>query len=162
MDLPPILNLSLLTPSQRYSPNLISTLPYPVTHCCLALQNDVYEALGLPALTSVDLARLSRGERIQRQSRDGRTGSGLVVVDVPAHPDIVFRTLQQFERYHALIPTIRAAKIDRHSSGVIARAEYALSKFHLKVHVKHTIVPDKVSHINLVRAMSPLISRFYQ
>eukprot|EP01039_Chlorochromonas_danica_P010026 gene10027-11088_t len=106
-------------------------------------KNDVYEALGLPALTSVDLVRLSRGERIQRQSRDGRTGSGLVVVDVPAHPDVVFRTLQQFEQYHALIPTIRAAKIDRHSSGVIARAEYALSKFHLKVHVKHTIVPDK-------------------
>eukprot|EP01031_Cornospumella_fuschlensis_P024973 gene24973-30170_t len=114
-----------LIPSPLPTP---STPPLP-----LPLQNNP----NLPALTPTDYLRLSRGERVQKQSREGRAGHGIVVLDVPAYVDEVFATLQQFERYSELIPTIRAAKVDRSERG--AKAEYALSKFMLRVCVEHSV-----------------------
>lgn len=56
------------------------------------------EELDLPELSQIELIKLSRGERIQKQSRTGRSGYGMVVVDVPMEQEIVFNTLCDFER----------------------------------------------------------------
>jgi hypothetical protein len=59
--------------------------------------------LNLPHLTRRDKQMLANGERIQIQYRDGRSGRGFVVLDVPASPDTVFRTLTLFDRYTAFV-----------------------------------------------------------
>lgn len=127
-------------PSSSSTPLIPTPLPTPFTPPLpLPLQN----LPNLPALTPTDYLRLSRGERVQKQSREGRAGHGIVVLDVPAYVDAVFATLQQFERYSELIPTIRAAKVNRLDQG--AKAEYALSKFMLRVCVEHSVHPEQVS-----------------
>jgi hypothetical protein len=98
--------------------------------------------LQLPELTPRELIELARGERIQKQSRTGRSGYGLVVVDVPAEESVVFNTLCDFDRYAELISTIRAGRISRQSDKIV-RAEYFLSKFMLKVNILHTVIPEQ-------------------
>jgi hypothetical protein len=98
--------------------------------------------LQLPDLSPRELVQLSRGERIQKQSRSGRSGYGLVVVDVPAPESEVFNTLCDFNRYPELISTIRAGRISKQSDTVV-KAEYYLSKFMLKVNILHTIIPEQ-------------------
>lgn len=56
-------------------------------------------SIDVPQLTPRELLLLSRGERIQKQTRTGRSGFGMVVVDVPAEENVVFNTLCDFERY---------------------------------------------------------------
>jgi hypothetical protein len=100
--------------------------------------------------------RLYRGERIQKQSREGRAGRGWTCSDVPANPDTVFATLQQFEHYNELIPTIRAAKIERLAINR-AKAEYSLSKFMLRVNVVHSVDVEKASIARVIALDSMLI-----
>jgi hypothetical protein len=52
----------------------------------------------LPQLSEAELSRLLRGERVQKQARDGRFGNGLVVVDVNAEPATVFAVLADINR----------------------------------------------------------------
>eukprot|EP00960_Hanusia_phi_P063818 765584-Hanusia_phi.AAC.1 len=52
----------------------------------------------LPELTESDLEALRKGERVQKQMRDGRIGTGLVVVDVEADLSTVFAVLTDIDR----------------------------------------------------------------
>eukprot|EP00961_Rhodomonas_salina_P141787 1909084-Rhodomonas_salina.1 len=52
----------------------------------------------LPHLSDEDLALLARGERVQRQMRDGRVGTGMVVLDVEADIPLVFAVLTDIDR----------------------------------------------------------------
>ena len=52
----------------------------------------------LPTLSEAERAMLVRGERVQRQIRDGRMGTGMVVVDVQADPATVFTVLADINR----------------------------------------------------------------
>ena len=52
----------------------------------------------LPKLTTSELESLANGNRIQKQSRNGLSGSGLVVLDVNADVDTVFNELKNFHR----------------------------------------------------------------
>lgn len=61
-------------------------------------KNTVPEKIILPKLTSSELDSLAKGNRIQKQSRSGLSGSGLVVVDVNADVDTVFNELKNFNR----------------------------------------------------------------
>jgi hypothetical protein len=54
--------------------------------------------LNLPQLTAQELIGLAQGERVQKQTRDGRAGNGIVVVEVDANRDSVFNTLRDFEK----------------------------------------------------------------
>ena len=65
----------------------------------------------LPALSRADRTALQAGERIQKQERSGRSGYGIVVLDVQAPPDAVFETLTMFDKYMDIIPTVRSVKI---------------------------------------------------
>ena len=53
----------------------------------------------LPKLSDAECSLLLRGERVQRQLRDGRMGTGMVVVDVQADPKTVFAILADIDRY---------------------------------------------------------------
>lgn len=54
--------------------------------------------LNLPVLTKEDKRALALGERVQMQYRDGRSGRGMVVLDVHASPEKVFELLTRFNR----------------------------------------------------------------
>lgn len=70
-------------------------------------QSSVQPEIDLPALTGSELEALSRGERVQKQERSGSHGDGLVVVDVRAPADTIFKALANFENYQSMIPTVR-------------------------------------------------------
>lgn len=70
-------------------------------------QSSVQPEIDLPALTGSELEALSRGERVQKQERSGIHGDGLVVVDVRAPADTIFKALANFENYQSMIPTVR-------------------------------------------------------
>lgn len=65
----------------------------------------------LPTLSRTDKAALLAGERVQKQDRRGHAGYGMVVLDVPSSPDVVFDALKSFDRYMEMIPTVRSVKI---------------------------------------------------
>lgn len=65
----------------------------------------------LPTLSRAERQALLAGERIQRQERTGRSGYGIVVVDVPHAPDVVFECLTSFDKYMDMIPTVRSVKV---------------------------------------------------
>lgn len=96
----------------------------------------------LPFLTKFDLLALQNGERVQKQSRTGRSGYGYVVVDVDAHPDMVFEALSQIGKYKDMIPTVRSVSLYGKSEGKIS-AELFLSRFYLKINVIHTILENQ-------------------
>lgn len=66
------------------------------------------DKLGLPSLSRAELEQLARGQRVQKQTRQGFTGSGLVVVDVDADISTVFQDLSSFDRYDPdhIVPTV--------------------------------------------------------
>ena len=118
--------------------------------------------LNLPHLTRQDKLELAAGQRIQLQYREGRSGRGLVVLDVPASPETVFNTLSLFDRYESLIPTVRSVKIynDEDDDELVNHAEFSLSKFRLKVNVVHTICPeDQIIRFTLDRNRPNLVMR---
>ena len=91
-------------------------------------------------MTQFDKMRLLNGERIQMQSRQGRAGTGVVVVDVAADPDTVYKTLIDFQRYPELLSTVRMADIKTQSDDEV-KISYALSRFRLRVNVVHKLDP---------------------
>ena len=54
------------------------------------------QVIKIPYLTPREKMSLARGERVQKQERNGVRGSGLVVLDVEAPIDEVFDTLTNF------------------------------------------------------------------
>lgn len=67
--------------------------------------------LELPLLSKYDKELLSQGERIQRQYRNGRSGSGFVVVDIEVPAEKVYDALTKFQMYNQMIPTVKEVRI---------------------------------------------------
>lgn len=121
--------------------------------------NSCHKPIELPTLSTVDLKSLARGERVQKQSRSGRSGFGMVVVEVNASADSVFMELTKFERYDSMIPTVRSVKIYGKTDNE-TRAEFCLSKFCLRVNVIHSIMTNKrMIHFKLDGGRPNLVMR---
>jgi len=120
----------------------------------------------LPELSSQQIKALKDGERIQYQKDMGREGSGFVVLDVDAPPDVVWDCLLDFHSYPELIPTVREIKmftnthlsedyraenpVDyqdgtvatlKHGVPSVTRAAFTLSKFRLNIAAIHRYNP---------------------
>lgn len=67
--------------------------------------------LDLPPLSKYDQELLFRGERIIRQNRNGRSGSGFVVMDIKVSADKVYDALTKFQIYNQMIPTVKEVRI---------------------------------------------------
>lgn len=65
----------------------------------------------LPALSEDDITQLRAGQRVQKQTREGGSGSGSVVVDVRADPDVVLGLLTKYEDYAEMIDTVRQCEV---------------------------------------------------
>lgn len=65
----------------------------------------------LPLLSEEDLTQLRAGQRVQKQTREGGSGSGSVVVDVRADPDVVLGLLTKYEDYAEMIDTVRRCEV---------------------------------------------------
>ena len=120
----------------------------------------------LPKLTDEQQRQLDMGERVQFQNDMGREGSGFVVLDVKAPPDVVWECLLDFQSYPETIPTVREVTMytNTHLSGdyrsekpvafedgtmatlahgvpSTTRAAFTLSKFRLKIAAIHRYTP---------------------
>lgn len=104
--------------------------------------NNKLSDLGLPTLSRIELQQLQAGERVEKQNRDGRSGNGLVVVDVKATVEEIFDALASFDKYEQMIPTVRRASIFSSSPDVTV-AEFSLSRFRLKINVVNRVYPEK-------------------
>lgn len=121
--------------------------------------NGAFGGIPLPYLSPGDKIKLAAGERVQKQSRDGGTGEGLVVTDVYAPPDMVFDALTQFDLYQDMIPTVRSSYVLA-SDDVNTRAEFILSRFKLKVNVVHRVYRDqRIVTFNLDRNRQNFVFR---
>lgn len=89
----------------------------------------------LPSLSEEDLAALERGERVQRQTRDGRVGTGMVVVDVDADVATVFAVLTDIDRYPERISTVRAA-VTYERGEKLLKTQFQISKFRLQINTE--------------------------
>ena len=98
--------------------------------------------LSLPPLNRREIQQLQAGERVEKQNRDGRSGNGLVVLDVKASVDEIFEALASFDKYEQMIPTVRGANIYS-STQEVTVAEVSLSRFRLKINVVNRVYPDK-------------------
>jgi len=98
--------------------------------------------LNLPTLSRRDLQQLQIGERVEKQNRDGRSGNGLVVLDVKASVEDIFEVLASFDRYEKIIPTVRSSNIYSSTQDMTV-AEFSLSRFRLKVNVVNRVYPEK-------------------
>jgi len=123
----------------------------------------------LPEITAEQQRQLDVGERVQFQSDMGREGSGFVVLDVRAPPDVVWKCLLDFQSYPSTIPTVRDVTMytNTHLSGdyrserplafedggmatlepgvpSATRAAFTLSKFRLKIAAIHKYTPHPV------------------
>lgn len=87
----------------------------------------------LPHLSAEDRDVLRSGLRVQKQTRNGGTGSGLAVVDVKASVETVMEILQNYDAYAGMIDTVREGKI-LSRRGATTTAEFTLSRF--KIHVR--------------------------
>merc|ERR1711871_1101285 len=96
----------------------------------------------LPYLSPKDLMSLARGERVEKQERQGCRGNGHVVVDIFAPADTVFDTLCRFSSYEDMIPTVRSSQVIS-SDGLNTVTEYLLSRFMLRVNVINNIFRDQ-------------------
>lgn len=120
-----------------------------------------------PKLSPEQYSRLMRGERVQFQDDMGRAGSGFVVWDVKAPSSVVWDCLLDFQSYPQTIPTVRevtmytntqikkdyraekpldfedgTAAICKHGIPSVTRAQFALSKFRLKIAAIHKYQPN--------------------
>ena len=103
--------------------------------------SNTYDIL-LPYLDPEDKNRLSKGEMVEKQRRDGSRGFGTVIIDIKYSPDFVFDTLTRFDMYQEMIPIVRTSKIVS-SDGPNTVAEYTLSRLSLRMNVIHTVLPDR-------------------
>lgn len=101
------------------------------------------EELELPTLTTEDKSQLARGLRVQRQTRQGPQGQGLVVFDVHAPPELVLERLTDFENYPYMIPVVRRATVHSHrvseAGTEITWCSYRISRFLLGVSVVNSV-----------------------
>eukprot|EP00438_Fugacium_kawagutii_P029492 Skav223540 [mRNA] locus=scaffold4327:43204:47174:- [translate_table: standard] len=94
--------------------------------------------LDLPRLTADEERKLKENLHVQRQTREGPQGQGMVVFDVHAPAALVLERLADFENYPAMIPVVRKATV--HCSHVAddgsltAHCSYRISRFYLAVH----------------------------
>lgn len=65
----------------------------------------------LPELSAEELTQLHAGQRVQKQTRQGGSGSGSVVVDVRADPDVVLELLTKYDDYATMIDTVRQCEV---------------------------------------------------
>jgi len=89
----------------------------------------------LPSLKEEDIIALSKGERVQRQTRNGRVGTGMVVVDVDADVATVFAVLTDIDKYTERIPTVRAA-VTYHRADKLLKTQFQISKFRLQINTE--------------------------
>ena len=89
----------------------------------------------LPSLTEEDLVELQKGGRVQRQTRDGRVGTGMVVVDVDADLSTVFAVLTDIDRYPERISTVRAAVTYQRGEKLL-KTQFQISKFRLQINTE--------------------------
>ena len=89
----------------------------------------------LPVLTPENLLALRQGERVQRQVRDGRVGTGMVVVDVDADVPTVFAVLTDIDKYPERIPTVRAA-VTYFRAEKLLKTQFQISKFRLQINTE--------------------------
>lgn len=98
-------------------------------------EGEEWRPAGLPRLSRHELSLLHRGERVQRQTRDGGSGVGLSVVDVKADIDLVMEYLKDYKGYEREIDTVRSATVLAFSGPDTAKAEFLVSRFRLTIHV---------------------------
>ena len=67
-------------------------------------KDQFHSPFNLPELTRTEKLRLATGNSIQKLNRDGWSGIGWIVLDVPASPDTVFDTLTRFRKYVFQMP----------------------------------------------------------
>jgi hypothetical protein len=89
----------------------------------------------LPDLSAEDIAALAAGERVQRQTRSGRVGTGMVVVDVAADVDTCLCVLTDVDRYPERISTVRKA-ITYEYGDRLRRTQFQLSRFRLQINTE--------------------------
>lgn len=65
----------------------------------------------LPELSAEELTQLQAGQRVQKQTREGGAGSGSVVVDVRADPDVVLEYLTKYNDFATMIDTVRECEV---------------------------------------------------
>lgn len=100
----------------------------------------------LPELSSSE-QRLRSGRRVQRQTREGPKGQGLVAFDVRAPASVVLERLADFANYPSMIPVVRKAVV--HLSHVAddgtltAHCSYRISRFYLGVSIVHSVSRDE-------------------
>lgn len=107
---------------------LVNALATPAMQDCVPRPN-------LPKLKAEDLEALRRGERVQRQTRNGRVGTGMVVVDVDADVATVFAVLTDIDKYPERIPTVRAA-VTYHRAEKLLKTQFQISKFRLQINTE--------------------------
>lgn len=90
----------------------------------------------LPRLTTAELQALQAGDRVQRQSRVGPVGHGLVVMDVKADMATVMAVLSDVQRYPQRIGTVREAVVDPGGFRNLCKARFKLSRYKLDVQVE--------------------------
>lgn len=106
----------------------------------LSARDSIYQRLGLPALTPYELKMLKAGQRVQKQHRTGRQGTGWVVLEVAADHDLIFDSLTKFDKYMDVIPTVRRSTIYGGSAARnCAKVQYSLSRFRIKVNIVNTV-----------------------
>ncbi|CAM9918887.1 unnamed protein product [Choristocarpus tenellus] len=96
----------------------------------------------LPVLSSQDIAALQAGERVQKQTRNRGAGSGMVVVDVRADPDLVINFLTSYDRYTEMIDTVRDCQVFS-KRGDTTKVEVTVSRFRLHIRVLMSLLRDK-------------------
>jgi len=110
-------------------------------------------AATLPTLTAADVKELQGGALLQRQTREGLSGSGWAAIEFEAPADAIFRHLRDFRGYPKMIPSVRRARVTQmraHRRGFRAHVNYVISKFHLHFSVIHNVDDDaKVIQIAL-------------
>ena len=89
----------------------------------------------LPTLLPEEELALRNGERVQRQTRNGRVGTGLVVVDVEADVSTAFAVLTDIDRYPERIPTVRAA-VTYFRAEKLLKTQFQISKFRLQINTE--------------------------
>ncbi len=98
---------------------------------------DTQKPRALPRLTQAELQQLHQGERVQRQSRVGRVGHGLVVMDVEASISTVLAVLSDVQRYPQRIGIVREAVLHPGGSRNLCKARFHIWKFdvHAELHL---------------------------
>ncbi len=98
----------------------------------------------LDKLSDLELRRVLAGERLQKQSRAGRVGHGLVVCDVKADASLVYAILSDIQRYPLRVPTVREAAVQYDSPHAkICKAQFKLSRFRLEINAELRCLRDR-------------------